>query len=95
MAAAVKHSSITNRDITKLSVYALIIIIVALTFIILKPILLSIVFGLILAFMLNPIYKKIYAIFREKNTSAMAICVLLLLVVFIPIWFLFFSNYFL
>jgi len=53
------------------------------------PILISIIAGLILAYMLYPVYKIIFKVVREKNISALIIVLLLLFLIFLPIWFLF------
>ncbi|MCH7568237.1 MAG: AI-2E family transporter [Nanoarchaeota archaeon] len=80
--------SITNREIRRLSVLALISLLVVLSFLVLRPILLSITTGLILAYAFIPVYKRIYSVLKEKNTSALAVSILVLLILFIPAWFL-------
>ncbi|MBS3074435.1 AI-2E family transporter [Candidatus Pacearchaeota archaeon] len=74
-----------NRVIAIILVIGLII----LSAIILKPIFFSIVTGLLLAYVFNPVYKKIYSFVRERNTSAFVIIFIVLLIIFIPFWFLF------
>ena len=80
--------AITNKEIRKLSVVVLILILIVLSFLILKPILLSITFGLILAYAFIPLYRKIYSVFKERNTSALTVSLLLVLIILIPLWFL-------
>ena len=53
------------------------------------PIIISILAGLILAYMLNPLYLIVLKVVREKNISALIIVLLLLFLIFLPIWFLF------
>jgi len=79
---------IKSKDIRKLSVIALILVLIMLSFLVLKPILLSIIFALILAYAFLPLYRRIYAVFRERNVSALSVCVLIVLIIFIPLWFL-------
>ncbi|MBI2045005.1 AI-2E family transporter [Candidatus Pacearchaeota archaeon] len=59
----------------------------ALSYLVLKPILLSVVFGLILAFIFSPIYKFFLKITKAPNLSAGIICLILLSIIIIPIWF--------
>ncbi len=80
--------ALTNKDIRKLSVISLILFLLVLAFFVLKPIILSIITGLILAYALIPVYRRVFKIFKEGNTSALAICVLIVIVLFIPLWFL-------
>jgi len=53
------------------------------------PIIVSILAGLILAYMLYPLYLIVLKVVREKNISALIIVLLLLFLIFLPIWFLF------
>jgi len=79
---------ISSSEIRRVFVLSLILILVVLSFMVIKPIILSIITGLILAYAFYPLYKRIYKFFRERNTSALAVCALILLIVFIPLWFL-------
>ncbi len=79
----VKHS-----DLKKYSIFALIVLLIALAFVIIRPILLSIVTGLILAYAFNPFYHRIKKIVREKNTAAFSVGLIIVLIIFIPLWFL-------
>ena len=77
-----------DKQIKKISIFVILILLLILSFLVVKPILLSILAGLILAYTFNPLYKKLLKVFRERNTSALAICLLIVLVIFIPLWFL-------
>jgi len=63
-------------------------ILAVLTFFLLKPILLSIVMGLVLAFIFSPVYNLCYKITKMKNLSSALVCLLLIFLIIIPIWFL-------
>ncbi len=78
----------SEKDVKRFSAIALIILIVFLAFLIIKPILISIIGGLLLAYVFYPVFKLNYKLFREKNTAAFAVVVLIVLVIFIPLWFL-------
>lgn len=59
-----------------------------LTFLMLQPILLAIIFGILLAFISSPLYNKILKLLKAPKISAILICILLIWLVVIPIWFL-------
>jgi predicted PurR-regulated permease PerM len=80
---------IDEKDIKKMIVLGSILLLLALAIILLWPIMLSIFGGFILAFMLYPLYKRVFRVVREKNISALIIVLLLILIIFIPLWFLF------
>lgn len=63
-------------------------VLIVLSFLLLKPILLSIIFGIILAFVFSPVYDWFYKRLKSKNLSAFLICILLLVLIILPIWFL-------
>ena len=67
------------------------IILVALVFfsyLLLRPILLPIVFGLLLAFIFIPVYDFLHKFIKSKNFVASLILILLLFLIVLPIWFL-------
>ena len=66
----------------------ILVALVAFSFLLLKPILLSIIFGLLLAFIFIPVYDWIHKKIKSKNLAASIMLVLLLLIIFLPIWFL-------
>lgn len=61
---------------------------VVLSFFLLKPILLSIIVALILAFIFTPVYDWLHRIIKAKNLAALLVCFLLILLIVLPIWFL-------
>lgn len=72
----------------KATTLAILILLAVLSFLLLKPILLSIVVGVILAFVFSPVYDKILNIVRSRNLAAIIVCFLLFLLILIPFWFL-------
>ncbi len=66
----------------------IVVALIALTFLVLKPILLSIIMGIILAVVFLPIYTYTLNRVKNKNLNSALICLLLLLLIFIPIIFL-------
>jgi len=57
----------------------------ALSFYIVKPILLAIISGAILAFIFMPVYNFIFKRTKMENFSAIFICVVLILIIFLLI----------
>ena len=77
---------LTQRDIERVGVLILIVILAFLVFILIKPIILSIIGGLILAYALSPLYKIILRKIKNKNTAAALVSILTLLVIIIPLY---------
>ena len=66
----------------------ILIILIVLSFFLLKNILMSIIVGVILAFLFSPMYNWLEKKIKSKNLSAFLICLLLVLIILIPIWYL-------
>jgi len=66
----------------------IVIFLVVLSFFLLKPILLSIVVALILAFVFSPLYDYFFRKLKSENLSAFLVCILLVLLIILPMWFL-------
>lgn len=64
------------------------VILVVLAFFLLRPILLSIIIAFILALVFSPLYSWIRKYTKSKNLSAAIICILLMLLIILPFWFL-------
>lgn len=73
------------RKVTTTIVLAVLIII---SFFLIRPILLSIITGFILTFIFSPVYNKIFKLTKSKNFSSIFICLFLLAIIIIPLWFL-------
>lgn len=79
--------ALSNKDIRRIFVSGVLLILAIFAFMILKPIALSIFGGLILAYIFSPIYKAVYRTIHARNTAATIMCVLILLIIIIPLWF--------
>lgn len=79
--------ALNNKDIKRIFVSIILLMLAFVAFLILKPIVLSIFGGLILAYIFSPIYKRIYRIVRERNTTATLMCVLVFIIILVPLWF--------
>mgnify|MGYP001607793521 CR=1 FL=1 len=59
-----------------------------LTFIIIRPIILSIFGGLILAYIFSPLHRKIVYVVKNKTISAALVSIIVLIIIILPIWLL-------
>lgn len=59
-----------------------------LSFFLVKPILLSIIIGILLAFVFSPVFYFITKYLKSKTISASILCIFLILLIILPIWFL-------
>lgn len=63
------------------------VILIILSFLVLKSIILYIILGFILAFIFSPVYNFLLKITKSPNFSATMISLLLILLIILPIWF--------
>ncbi|MEK6908549.1 MAG: AI-2E family transporter [Nanoarchaeota archaeon] len=78
---------LSNKDIRRIFVSAVLLFLVIAAFLIIRPIVLSIFGGLILAYIFSPIYKIVYRTIHSRNTVATLMCILVLLIIIVPLWF--------
>ncbi|MBU0957614.1 MAG: AI-2E family transporter [Nanoarchaeota archaeon] len=79
---------ITEESFKKVSMYGFIAILIILTFLILRPILLTIFFALVLGFSFLPVYNFFLRRIKSPNFSALLVVLMFLLIVILPLWFL-------
>ena len=72
----------------KIATTAVLVILLVLAFFLLKPILLSIIVGLLLAFIFTPVYDWLNKKIKSKNLTAGLICLALISLIVLPLWFL-------
>lgn len=72
----------------KIFISVILAVLLVLSFFILKPILLSIIMGVIFAIVFETPYNKILFYLKSRTLSAAIVCILLLLSILIPLWFL-------
>ncbi len=80
---------ISEERFKKLIVITIIAILIIVSIVIIWPILLSIIAGLLLAFIFNPVYKIVFKVIKERNISSLIVILLVFFILFIPVWFLF------
>lgn len=72
----------------KIASTGIILTLLVLSFFLLKPILLTIILAMMLAFLLHPLYLKIKKLIKSQSLSAILICIILAFLIITPIWFL-------
>jgi len=73
------------QDIKRGVVFAILAGIIILSFLILRPIIISILVGLLLAYVFSPVYKKLLPIIRNKNLTTFILIAIILLLIAAPI----------
>jgi len=66
----------------------ILVLLIVLAFFLLKPILLAIIIGILLAFIFIPTYEWLYKKTKMKNFSAGIMCLFLITLIILPMWFL-------
>lgn len=79
---------IEEKDLKKFVLVFLAIILAVISFFVIKPVLLAIFAGLLMAYVFNPVYKVLFKVVKRKNTAAFIMCLLILVLIFVPLWFL-------
>ncbi len=77
-----------NEDFRKITIMVILVGLIIISFLILKPILLSIIVGIILAIVFSSTYDKVNSYVKIRSISAGIICAVLILLIVLPIWFL-------
>jgi predicted PurR-regulated permease PerM len=77
-----------NQNIKRGFIWVLILIIFILAFFVLRPIVMSIIFGLLFAYIFTPAYKKIQLRIKHRNISALILILAIGILIAIPIIFL-------
>jgi len=80
---------VSEKNFTRIIVIGFIIVLGLLSFLIIRPIVLSIIAGLFLAYIFYPFFIRLSKFIKEKNISALIIILLIVFVIFIPLRFLF------
>lgn len=79
---------IDDAHFKKIMSSVLLIVLIVLSYFLVKPILMSIVTGVLLAFVFSPIFDFVYNRTKSKNLSASIISIFLALIIIVPFWFL-------
>jgi len=74
--------------IRKIAIAIILVVLIVLAFFLIRPILLAIISGIILAFIFAPVYNKLFKLIKSKHLPAILICLVLLVAIILPFWFL-------
>lgn len=66
----------------------ILLLLLVLSFFIIKPFLMAVLAGIFLAFIFTPLYRKINQAIQSKNFTASIVCVILAIIIIFPLWFL-------
>ncbi|MBS3091537.1 AI-2E family transporter [Candidatus Pacearchaeota archaeon] len=76
-----------KKEVSRFLTIAVIIIVGILVFFLLKPVFVSVFSGLILAYLLLPVYKRLLRVFKSRNATAWVVLMLLIIVIVSLLWF--------
>ncbi|PIN92826.1 hypothetical protein COU54_05425 [Candidatus Pacearchaeota archaeon CG10_big_fil_rev_8_21_14_0_10_31_24] len=75
-----------EKNAKKFSLLLIILITGVLGFIIIRPVLFSVIGALILAYLFMPIYSRVSKIVKSKNLAALLLIIFLIAIIILPIW---------
>lgn len=78
-----------NKDLKKYILLAIIVALAAISFLIIKPFIGSLLMGMILAFLFYPLYKKFKKVFKYPTLASILLTWLIILLFTIPLFFMF------
>ena len=79
---------LSDRNIRRISVLLLILLLAVLVFFLVRPIILSVVGGLLLAYTFFPLYRLVKNKIKVKNIAAIIVCLLAIIIIIVPLYFL-------
>ena len=77
-----------TKDIKKISLMIVILILGVLAFFLLRPVLLSIIAGLILAYIFTPVYSRLTPFIKNKTLTAWIVAIVVVAIIITPLWFI-------
>jgi predicted PurR-regulated permease PerM len=80
--------SVSGKDVRRIFVGTLLLLLAMLAFLVIRPILLSIVGGLLLAYILSPLHTRLLKVVRWPTLAASLMCVIVGAIIIVPLWFL-------
>ncbi len=78
---------LTDKELKKISLIFLIVVLGVLVFLIIRPVILSVLGGLILAYIFFPIYRVLSDRLTNKNLAASLVTIFAIAIIFVPLWF--------
>jgi predicted PurR-regulated permease PerM len=77
-----------SKEFKNISMLLVFFVLLALSIFVIFPIIQPVIIGLLLAYLFNPLYKKILKLTKEKNLAAFIILLIIFFCVALPLWFL-------
>ncbi|MGY4884202.1 MAG: AI-2E family transporter [Nanobdellota archaeon] len=78
-----------DAEYTKKIMTALILaVLLVLSFLLIRPIIMSIIIGVILAFIFTPVHDFLLKYIKKKNLTAFLLCLILIGIIVVPLWYL-------
>ena len=74
--------------IKKIATGIILLVLLVLSFFVVKPFLLAVLFGIFLAFIFTPPYRWVLKFIKSENLSTTIICIFLAALIIVPLWFL-------
>lgn len=81
-------SNMDNDYTKKIMTGVILIALLVLSFFLLRPIIMAIIIGSLLAFIFSPIYDFVLKYLKRKNITAFLMCLLLITVIVVPLWYI-------
>lgn len=75
-------------DVKKISVIFIVFLLGVLAFLVVKPVLISVVTAMVLSYLFIPLQKRVSAVVKNKTLSALIISTGLIIILVVPIWFI-------
>jgi len=77
-----------EKSMKNISIGMLLLVLALIVFFIIKPVILSIIGGLILAYIAHPLYKRVKSRVHNPTLAASVLSLFVLIIIAIPLWFL-------
>lgn len=79
--------TLTEKDVKKGSLIVILAVLAILAFLIARPVLMTVIGGLILAYIFFPVYKLVLRGVRYKTIAAILVTILIVAIILVPLWF--------
>lgn len=76
-----------EKDARKISIFAIIIVLIVLAYLIVRPFLFTVIAGLILSYVFFPVYKWTKKYVKNESLAASLVTVIILVIMFLVLWF--------
>ncbi|MGV8142569.1 MAG: AI-2E family transporter [Candidatus Pacearchaeota archaeon] len=80
--------ALSTKDVRRIFITGLLLVLLLLSFLILRTIALSIIGGLVLAYIFIPLYRRVQKRVNQRNISALLMCFIVLVIIVVPLWIL-------